>query len=142
MSDDRLSWREFEELIDNCKAEAQNTLGEEEIPWPPEDTITRFVTYISKLRKEASSAWIDSLETETHNVESMSAVDVNRLHTRASNPPANLTEMHSRRLDKVVNKIEIQINDLKIEWLVEKFKELPPAVRRRFLSIVSEMADD
>lgn len=142
LGDDRLSWGEFEELIDNFKSEAQSALGGEEIPWPPEETITGFATHISKLRKEASSAWISSLETETQNVESMSALDVNRLHTRASNPPANLTEIHAKRLGKVVSKIEIRLNELKIEWLVEKFKELSPAVRRRFMTIVSDMADN
>lgn len=141
LSDDRLTWREFEELIDNCKAEAKNTLGEEEIPWPPEDTVAMFAAYISNLRKTASSAWIDALEGESHNVESMSAIDVNRLHSRAITPPANLTEMHSRRLDKVVKRIETRLNEVKIEWLVEKFKELPPAVRQRFLTIVSNMSD-
>ena len=141
LNDDRLSWREYDELIGKCKSEAQSTLGEDEVPWCPEDTIDRFVTHISNFRKEASSAWVDSLETETSNVVSMSAVDVNRLHARARNPPAYLTKMHSNRLDRIVRKIETRLNEIKIDWLVERVKELPPEVRRKFLSVVSEMPD-
>jgi hypothetical protein len=141
LSDDRLSWPEFAELIENLKSEAQRTLGENEIPWPPEDTIDSFAAHSSGLRTKASSDWIDSLEAETQKVEDMAAIDVNRLHTRASNPPATLTESDSNRLVKVINKIETRLNELKVEWLIERFKELTPVVRRRFLSIVSEIAE-
>jgi hypothetical protein len=61
-----------------------------------------------------------------------------RLHIRASAPPAVLTEPHAKQLNKVLKDIESRLDVLKIDWLVEKFKELPPPLRKKFLDIVAE----
>ena len=51
-------------------------------------------------------------------------------------PLAVLTERDITRLGKVLSHVERRLEALKIDWLVEKFKELPPPGRKRFLQIV------
>jgi hypothetical protein len=69
----------------------------------------------------------------------MSAADANRLHARASSPPAILTEPHVKRLKTVVKGIESRLEELAVEWLVEKFGALPEPAKKKFLRIVTEM---
>ena len=137
LNDDRLSWAEFNELACNFKSEAESSLGEEEIPWSPEVVIDEFTKIISKNRKEKSRSWIESIETGAVSLESMTVIDVNRLHARASSPPAVLAESDTKRLEELVKKIEIRLDNLKLDWLVEKFKELPLAMRQKFMDIIS-----
>ena len=78
-----------------------------------------------------------ALTTASAAVASMSAGDANRLHARATNPPSILTEPHAKRLRKVATDIETRLDALKIDWLVEKFKELPVPLHKTFLQIVA-----
>jgi hypothetical protein len=137
LTNDRLSWPEFEKLVEQLRQDASGTFGEEDIPWPPEDAIGGFVTAVTKQRKDASTAWIDALESEAASVASMSAAEANVLHVRAESPPAVLTEPHAKRLSKTIKAIETRLDALKIDWLVEKFKELSPALRKKFLQIAT-----
>lgn len=138
LSNDRLTWPEFESLARDFEAEAQSELGEEELPWSPEDAINSLVKITSKQRMEASDAWIRSITEESTLVATMEAADANRLHAKAMDPPATITEAHAKRLAKTINDIETRLNALKIDWLVEKFKELSPTMRQDFLSKVSQ----
>jgi len=139
LGDDRLTWPEFDKLGEQLRQEAVNTFGEEEVPWLPDDTIGEFLTIIKKRRREASSKWIDALEHEVRTVAALSAADASRLHGRASNPPALLTEPHAKILTRVLKEIEIRLDSLAVEWLIEKFRELPPSARRRFLETIRTM---
>ena len=140
MESNKLSWPEFEELAIRCKDEAKSIIGEDEIPWPPEETIDSIFTEISKFRKTASNEWLESLLADANIVDSMSAIDANRLLDRARNLPAIIAYDESKRIKIIVQKIENRLELLKIEWLVEKFKELPIAMRSKFLAIIDEIS--
>jgi hypothetical protein len=141
LADSRLTWAEFENLAQKMIQEVEDSLGEDEVPWLPQETITGFVDVISKRRKETGTAWIESIESESSAVSSMSAADANRLHTRASAPPAVLTDQHANRLKEVLREIETRLDSLKIDWLLEKFLELPPPLRKKFLQLVTGKED-
>ena len=111
--------------------------GEDEIPWLPKEVIANFVRVISQQREEVSAVWIESIEADLAAVASMSASEANQLHIRASAPPLVLTDRHATRLKKTLHSIETRLDSLKIEWLLEKFKELPSALRKRFLNLVT-----
>jgi tetratricopeptide (TPR) repeat protein len=138
LSNEQLSWHEFEASAAKSMSEAQSLLGDSEIPWPPDNAIVNLVTIVSEHRKKKSCDWITALGAEIATLSSKSAPDANRLHVRASSPPAFLTEEDAIRLGKIVKTVEDHLNFQKLEWLVEKFKELPPAMRRKFLDMVSE----
>ncbi len=138
LSDDRLTWPAFETLAEQLRKEAEGVVAEKETPWPPGEVIGDFVAGISKRRNESSTAWIDSIEADTATVSAMLAPDANRLHVRATSPPAVLTEPHAKRLAKVLKEVETRLDALKIDWLVEKFKELSPPLRKKFLQLAAE----
>jgi hypothetical protein len=139
LESDLLTWPEFEQLAEQLRQDANTMFGEEEIPWTPDDAIGGFLISFTKQRKDASAIWIDTLESEAADVASMSAADANRLHARASSPPAILTEPHVKRLKTVVKGIESRLEELAVEWLVEKFGALPEPAKKKFLRIVTEM---
>jgi hypothetical protein len=138
LGDNRLTWQEFEALTKKLKEEAENALGKEETPWPPYETINDFVAIIMKQRKEVSSVWIDALESDARAIASMSVGDANQLHVRANNPPAVITEPHAKRQKKVLKDIEVRLDAYKVEWLIERFKELPAPLRKKFLDLVAK----
>ena len=139
LADHQPSWSEFQNLAQKLQKEAEGIIVGNDVPWPPNEVISSFFVTISARREEASTAWIDSIELDTVAVSSMSAADANRLHTRATSPPSVLTEPHTERLSKVLKRIENRLDELKIGWLVEKFKELAPPLRKAFLQLVERM---
>lgn len=138
LANDRLTWSEFEKLAEQLRQDASSTLGEESLPWSPEDAIGGFVASITKLRKDASALWIDALESEAAGVALMSAGDANRLHARVSNPPSILAEPHTKRLKKVLKDLEARLEELAVEWLIERFRALPEPAKMKFLRLVTE----
>jgi hypothetical protein len=138
LANDRLTWPEFERLAEQLQQDARSTFADGDIPWSPEEAIGGFVTSITKQRKDISGTWIGAVESEASGMASMSAGDANRLHARAGAPPSVLTEPHAERLRKVMKAIETRLDALKIDWLVEKFKELPAPLRKRFLQLVAK----
>jgi hypothetical protein len=138
LANDRQTWPEFETLARKLQEDAEKVISEDDVPWPPSDVIGVFASNISKERKEASTVWIESVDVAAAEVDSLSAADANRVYARASAPPAVLTQAHAERLEKLLRKIEARLDDLKIDWLVEKFRELSPALREKFLETVVE----
>ncbi len=141
LADDRLTWPEFEALAQSLKAEAAQVIKEDYVPWSPADAIDGFVECIAKVRKQTSSEWIDRIESEVAGIESMTAIEANRLDTRIGAPPPVLTEPHQKRLTSVAKSVQRRLDSLKIEWLVEKFKELSPELRHKFLKMVAVAED-
>jgi hypothetical protein len=137
LGNERLSWSEFEVLAAHCRSEAQSALGDDETPWPPDDVIPAFVAAITSRRRAASAAWISATQEEAAGISAMSAPEANRLYGRASNPPPLLAESDGEQLSSIVEAVETRLEELKIEWLLEKFRELSSPMRTRFLEIVS-----
>ena len=136
LASDRLTWPEFEKLAEEVRQDAVTAFGDSEPPWAPDETIEFFTASISKQRKEASAKWIEALETDSANVATMSAPEAARLHARACAPVAVLTEQHEKRLAKTTKVIESRLDDVKLEWLVEKYKELPTRLRKAFATLI------
>ncbi len=139
LANDLLTWSEFEKLAEQLRQDANAMFGEDEIPWPPDEAINGFLITFTKQRKDAGTTWIDSLEADAADLALMTAADANRLHVRASNPPPILTEPHAKRLKKVVADLESRLQELALEWLVEKVGALPEPAKKKFLRIVTDM---
>jgi hypothetical protein len=139
LSDENLNWVEFETLVEEIRKEWSTILGEEEPPWLPDDTMDDFVQNISKRRKEISSAWIKLIENQVENIPNMPAEEANRFHNRVSTPPPTVMDAHLKRADAVLRKVEARLDILSVEWLLEKFRELPPKAKKEFLERVQEV---
>jgi hypothetical protein len=140
LSDERLTWGEFDLLAARLKEEARTIFQDGDLPWPTDETIDSFVETVSKQRKERSDAWIEQLGTEVEAIGTMSTADANRLHERASSPPALLSDPHAKRLARFMKQVEARLDTLAVEWLVEKFRELSEPSRKSFLQIISQMS--
>jgi len=141
LSDDNLSWREFESLTEEIRKEWIATLGEEEPPWLPGDIVENFVQEISKRRKQASAAWIVSIEAQVDAIPSMVAEDANRVYSRVIRPSPLVTEAHLKRAAIISRKVEARLEALSVDWLLEKFKELPPKAKKDFLQRAQQLGD-
>jgi len=139
LSDRDLSWDAFEALAETLKSELKEAFGEMRLPWSPVDTIVFFAEQITRERERLSELWIESLLKDAALVSTMQATEANRLHTRASNPPAVLAEMHAIRLSEIIARIEKRLDQLKIDWLIEKFNELSPQMRSKFVDMISNL---
>ena len=139
LSNEQLVWNEFNSLTDKIKSEILDAIdeNEDESPWDPAETIENFQKLISKDREEKSLSWIKSFEEEITNLENLSAATINSLHDRASRPPAILTGDHRVRLEEINKKVETRLSNLKIDWLIEKYKELTPEMQKQFLSQIA-----
>jgi hypothetical protein len=138
LSDDRLTWEDFENSVLAATTEAEKTLGEEEVPWSPADVLGNFKKSISKNRKKRSNQWLAEILDEVKQLKSMTAADANKLHLRSEDPPALLTEIDSRNLEKIIIQIESRLGELKLDWLVEKYHELPKQIQKEFLKIINK----
>lgn len=138
LNDERLSWNAFESMAENLTSEAQEMFADGSPPWLPADAISSFVSAIAKEREKQSSIWIEALTEDAASADTMSASDANRIHSDASNPPAVLTDKHAKRLSEIMNKVECRLNQLKVDWLVEKFQELPADMREEFIKMISD----
>jgi len=142
LNKNNLSWPEFNSLAIKLRQEANDLFGEEEsLPWPINDIFENFVDEISKQRENNSSDWIESIESKAQKINSLSVAELNMLHSEAISPPAILTDKHSERLKSIITKIDDRLESLKLEWLVEKFKELPKTAKKKFLEIIPQFID-
>jgi hypothetical protein len=142
LSDENLTWAELEGLMAEIRKEIGAAFVEKELPWPPDKTIDGFLHDISRHRKDLSAVWIGVLEKDSAGIATMSASEANRLHTRLSNPPAILTDSHAKRLGLIDKNLTARLEVLSVEWLVEKFKELPAKSKKEFLCRVREIIGD
>ena len=139
LEDERLAWAEFEGLALALEKEVTGQFEPEELPWSIDEMIGLFVKTLSKSRKERGESWTQALEAAAEPIEGMSAVDANRLHTQASAPPAYLTDKQLARTSQVTGRVEARLSALTVEWLLEKFKELPLAARQAFLEAAGRL---
>ena len=85
--------------------------------------------------------WIESVEAQAEAIPSMEATEANRFHSRVSNLPSVVTEPHLKRAAAVAKKVEARLVALNVEWLIEKFKELPPKAKNDFLQRIGQLGD-
>ena len=138
MNNDALSWSELAKLIDKLKDETSQTFSTSVVPWDIEGVLNELSASVSSRRTERSNEWVGSLETGLDGLENMDVTDANRLHGRATAPPCYITENDEARRLACLQQIESRLNNLKIDWLVEKFQELSKDMQTRFLSLVSK----
>lgn len=139
LSDDSLTWSKFSQLSEELKSESSDSLQDEDVPWPADDVIDSFVALISKERESKSLGWITIFAEEASDIANMAAHEVNMLDKKIKNLPSYLTKAHTNELQTISEKITSRLNDLSIEWLLEKFKELSQHNRNNFLHLASQV---
>ena len=139
LANERLTWFEFDSFAKTWVNEMQEALGDEELPWDIEETISVLVVEKEKHREKMSQVWIDDLERSLNLLKAPTASEAERLYEKAANPPSYVTNRHCERASIFIKQIEAKIEDLKVDWLVKKFRELPDSAQIRFFSLVGHI---
>ena len=134
-----MKWSAFNALASAIKDELITALRDEEIPWTPEDTIKAIVKFISDARMQLSKEWTNSILQSESEIPSMDVSNANQLHIQISKLPAFVTDADIKKINRLKKIIEKRLNDLNIEWLVEKYKELSEKDKKHFLAIIESM---
>ena len=142
LKEDHLTWPAFESLSATLEEQMCKEFAEGQLPWAINETLGHLVKRIARSRKESGKAWIEDLESESKALQEMSTVDASRLHERASRPPACLTEVQSKCCARILRKFEQHLNALAVEWLLQKFRELPSSSRKEFLRLAEKAISD
>jgi len=142
LSDDGLTWSKFRQLSDQLKAEFSDAMQDDEAPWSPEEVIDSFVDIISKTRDTKSLTWITEFAAEAAGIDVMTAPEVNQLYKLLKNFPSYLNDVHVNQLESISSIITSRLDDLSIEWLLEKFKELTLQSRENFIILASQVMQE
>ncbi len=138
LKDGQLTWNQFHKLSEKLVKEIKVNFEEEELPWSIDEILPCFIKNITQQRSEMSSSWINNIKTECSLISTMITTDANRLYTKANNPPPYITEHDMKDLSKMIIQIEEHLNKLAVEWLLEKFRELPISSKEEFLKIANK----
>lgn len=69
----------------------------------------------------------------------MPAAEANRLLARVNSHPSLLTPTHKNQVKIISQKITARLEELTLEWLVEKFIELPSSSKKEFLRMAQQL---
>ena len=135
-TNESLSWENFNQLPSSLTKEYGEILEEEEVPWPPDEVIETFYKSLSETRQIKSKKWMSSLDDRINDIDTLTAPQANQLMMQLQNLPLYLTIPHRDQLNVVITQIDKRLNDLSVEWLVEKFKELSADRKLEFVELI------
>ena len=141
LKDDQLTWTQFHKLSEKLVEEIKVSFEEEELPWSVDEILPCFIKNITQQRSEMSSSWINNFKSECSLISTMITTDANRLYTKANKPPPFITEHDMKDLNKMISQIEEHLNKLAVEWLIEKYRDLPYTAKTNFLKAAKQILE-
>jgi hypothetical protein len=136
-----LSWEDFDQLSSTLMKEYAEILEEEEVPWPPDEVIEKFHKNMSEVRQAKSQKWISNFDDRLNNVTTLTAAKANELMVQLQKAPLFLTPIHKKQLESAIFQIDKRLNDISVEWLVEKFKELSADRKAEFVERIKPILE-
>jgi len=136
LNDLSLTWDEFLKLSKDIEREATSSLSKEELPWIPEDVIKALIKNISDDRKNLSAKWTEELLVQELNIPLMDVSSANRLQSKITQAPQYVMDTHLKKLSKLNKSLEKRLSEIKIEWLISRFKDLSDKERKEFMLII------
>ena len=134
LDDKNLSWKRFESLVGTLKSEAEKDYGDEDPPpWDIHETLELFAREISKSRKIAGKEWLSEIESVAATLDSMDVKDADAVFKKASSPPSVATPQQCENAARVAKKAEQRCHALQVDWLVQRYSELPDVFKQIFL---------
>jgi len=134
LDDKNLSWKRFASMLGILEAEAEKDYGDEDPPpWDIHETLELFAREISKSRKIAGKEWFSEIESVAATLDIMDAKDADVLFKKASSPPSVATSQQCEHAARLAKKAEQRCRALQVDWLVQRYSELPDASKQVFL---------
>ncbi|MCX7020203.1 MAG: hypothetical protein NTY46_14695 [Candidatus Sumerlaeota bacterium] len=134
LDEDNMSWEEFERKADMTGKRLAEDFAEKESPWDIAELFDQLVQARRAALEERSIKWIDDIEQNWARSEAAPVDELNRLYSRLVNPPAWLSPKTDKQLRVYRDEVEKKLRQLEVEWLVERFQQLPDAEKKDFLS--------
>jgi len=137
--DESLNWPTFKKRLAEMKKECKDKFGDDEVPWPLNEVIHQFEITISEQRRRQSANWLGEIRLRSVDIPNMSAVEANQLQNQVNSPPAVLTDEDGEILNEIAKTLSDRLNELNIEWLIERFKALPEKSRVEFAAKIKQI---
>jgi len=137
-----LTNRELEEQAKELGKTLENQLGGGELPWPVNETLECILQDVRRVRKEESSQWTAALAVAITSIDDLTTAELTRLHDQAQTPPAFLEGPDKARVAGFARTVEDHLNSLAMEWLLERFRQLPDSLKQEFLRMASGIAGE
>jgi hypothetical protein len=133
---------QFGTVKDELIAKFQSKLEEEEVPWDFEEVFEALYLQVLHDRESRSHNWLATIFADNNSIRQMDAGKANRLLRQLTSPPFYLTKEDGEKVNALKLQVSRHLAELNVEWLIEKFKELPKAKRSEFIKIVNELVDN
>jgi len=133
LSSDLLSEAELETMSNALLQKGNRELADDEPPWMPEDAIASIIKHVKRTRESLGRQWFEEIEPVMEKLDKMDVSEVNSTFNKLSNSPAFLSVSQKKQASRMLDKVELQLNRIKIEWLVTKYRELEEPSRKEFL---------
>ena len=130
-----LEWVDFDKLYDIILLELHNELHQEELPWLYDEVLDTMKKNIVAVREKRSFDWTEKILNQEPDIKVMGSANANQLYNSITNPPAYIISSHLDKLAKVNASLYNRLSEIKLEWLIEKFKELPDKEQEKFLEL-------
>ena len=136
LNDSSVTWDDYKKLSKEIEKEAIKVLAKEELPWMAEDAIKALAKNISESRMHLSTEWTEETLKHEADIPQMDVSLASQLQDKVTKPPSYITAAHLKKLDKFNVALEKRLSEIKIEWLVEKYRELSEKDKVKFIKIV------
>jgi len=132
----------FKEKLNELSVQREATWDEdEEQPWDIPATYAAFGKSIGKLRKANADAWLDATLISTDAVDTLDTADANRLLEKLRAAPPTLSATHEKQVGSLARAIERHLAGREMEWLLERFRQLPARSQKRFLDAARKLLE-
>ncbi|MCP4460966.1 MAG: hypothetical protein GY816_23540, partial [Cytophagales bacterium] len=115
----------------------ENQDDEDEPPWDSVTIYNNFLNHILKERHKEASKWMNGVEVTSDVIEKMSAEKCQASLNRLELKPAYLGDEQFRIIKQMRSALEDRLDDLQIEGLLVRFRQLPLFLQEEFLKLAT-----
>ncbi|MEN6320350.1 MAG: hypothetical protein ABFD82_16560, partial [Syntrophaceae bacterium] len=135
LCDENLSENVFTTLWSELN-DKSGEISDDEPPWMPDKIMPIIYKNALRKREELGLRWLTGVENEVSLINGSDIAIVSNLHSRIQQLPGYLTKIQQKRAKELQNKIESHLDKLKVEWLLEKYRELDTNAQAAFLTAI------
>ena len=111
-------------------------IADEEPPWLPDDTLPIIYEEALRKREALGSRWLSSMANEVEGIKQIDIAAASNLHSRLQQIPGYLMKPQLKRAKDLQDMVETHLNNLKVEWLLQRYRELDARLKAAFLKAI------
>ncbi|MGM0608254.1 MAG: hypothetical protein ACQESP_07540 [Candidatus Muiribacteriota bacterium] len=135
-----LTWNQYYNHLEKFKSEILIKYGDFDLPpWDLKKTIEILSDEIVDGRKFKAQNWISKFITIEDQIEDMNVERADKILKELEFPPAFLSEDETVIATRIHEKARKRCDDFKLEWLFQRFKELPENLKPVFIDMIDSL---